>query len=238
MISETKKMILAIQNDPTDPPHLAGRWLMEIGFEIEIIRAYKGESVPSTVPENVVGLMPLGGHMGANDDHVAPWLPNERALLKDAVEKDIPVFAICLGAQLLAAANGGIVERAPESEIGIYGIERNEISDPIFDFKSGSPAAQWHEDKVTKLPEGATKLASSPLCENQIYRMGSNSYGVQFHPEIDASIIKIWEENADNAFIESGKSSVESEVRDVESELIDIWKPIIQKWGKEILARH
>ena len=64
--------------------------------------------------------------------------------------------------------------------------------------------------------------------------MGSNSYGVQFHPEIDASIIKIWEENADNAFIESGKSSVESEVRDVESELIDIWKPIIQRWGHSI----
>ena len=55
MISENKKIILAIQNDPTDPPHLAGRWLMEIGFEIEIIRAYKGESVPSSVPKNVVG---------------------------------------------------------------------------------------------------------------------------------------------------------------------------------------
>jgi len=229
-----KQIVLAIQNDPTDPPHLAGRWLMELGFEIKILRAYDGEAVPTSVPENVAALMPLGGHMGANDDHIAPWLPNERALLADAVAKDVPIFAICLGAQLLAAATGGTVERAQESEIGIYGIDRNNESDPIFNFDAGTPVAQWHEDKVTKLPSGATKLASSDLCENQIFRIGKASYGVQFHPEIDASIIKIWEENADNAFIESGKSSVEDEVRKVEEELQRIWKPIIQNWGKLI----
>ena len=229
-----KQIVLAIQNDPTDPPHLVGRWLMELGVEIKIIHAYKGQVVPATVPDDVAALMPLGGHMGANDDHIAPWLPNERALLADAVAKQVPIFAICLGAQLLAAATGGVVQRAPISEIGIYGLERNNQADPIFNFASGSPVAQWHEDKVTKLPPGATTLASSELCENQVFRIGNNSYGVQFHPEIDASIIKVWEEHADNAFIESGKSSVEDEVRAVEQELENIWKPIVQKWGNLI----
>ena len=41
--------------------------------------------------------------MGAGDDDVAPWLPDERALLADAVGKGIPVLGLCLGAQLLAA---------------------------------------------------------------------------------------------------------------------------------------
>ncbi len=102
----TKPIILAIQNDETDPPHLAGVWLQEFGFTIQVIKAYEGESVPSAVPQGIAGLLPLGGHMGALDDHVADWLPNERALLNDAVTRGIPIFAICLGAQLLAEATG------------------------------------------------------------------------------------------------------------------------------------
>ena len=118
MTTLAAKTILAIQNDETDPPHLVGRWLMELGFEIKILRAYTGEFVPPTVPENIAGVIPLGGHMGALDDHIAPWLPNERALLADAIAREIPVFAICLGTQLLAEATGGKVARAKIVEIG------------------------------------------------------------------------------------------------------------------------
>jgi len=233
-----KPIILAIQNDPTDPPHLVGRWLMEIGFEIEILRAYDGENVPTSVPSHVAGIMPLGGHMGALDDHIAPWLPNERALLLDAVNRDIPIFAICLGAQLLAAAAGGEVSRAAVSEIGIYDVTPNSAasSDQIFAMDAAVPVAQWHEDQVTKLPAGSTLLASSELCMNQAYRIGAAQYAVQFHPEIDASIIRTWEANADNAFIESGKTSVESEVRAAEDRLFAAWKPVVQRWGQAVLA--
>jgi GMP synthase-like glutamine amidotransferase len=175
--------------------------------------------------------MPLGGHMGAMDDHVAPWLANERAMIADAASRDLPIFAICLGAQLVAAALGGEVRRSPESEIGIYEIISHGVADPVFDFGPQTIAAQWHEDIVTKLPEGAVRLASSLLCENQIYKFGSKSYAVQFHPEIDSSIIHTWEEHADNAFLESGKSSVESEVAAVESKLFEVWKPTVQRWG-------
>jgi len=236
MSENNKGTILVIQNDETDPPHLAGRWLMELGFQIKILRAFNGEKVPTTVPEDICALMPLGGHMGAMDDHVAPWLANERLLLADAVSREIPIFAICLGAQLLAAATGGKVERAPISEIGIYEISPTANKDEIFDFEKGTLVAQWHEDQVTKLPEGAICIASSELCENQVFRIGSKTYAVQFHPEIDSSIIHTWEEHADNAFLESGKSSVESEVANAESELFRVWKPIIQKWGQLISA--
>ncbi len=233
-----KPVLLAIQNDPTDPPHLVGRWLMELGFEIKILRAYDGEAVPVTVPENIAGLIPLGGHMGALDDHIAPWLHNERALLLDAVNRDIPIFAICLGAQLLAAAAGGEVTRAAISEIGVYDLTPNKdaLTDQIFNLSSAVPVAQWHEDQVAKLPTGATLLASSELCLNQVYRIGAAQYAVQFHPEIDASIINTWEANADNAFLESGKSSVESEVKAAEDQLFATWKPIVQRWGQTVLS--
>lgn len=233
---QSKPIILAIQNDPTDPPHLVGRWLEEIGFEIQVLRADQGEDVPIHVPHNIAGVIPLGGHMGAMDDDIAPWLPNERAMLKDAVEQNIPIFGICLGAQLLAAANGGEVSRATTSEIGVYDITPVEAAthDPIFNLPV-SKAAQWHEDYVSRLPRGATRLASTPLCENQVYRIGAAQYAVQFHPEIDHTIIHEWEEHADNAFLQSGKESVESEVQAADAEMQSTWKPVIQNWGKLIL---
>jgi hypothetical protein len=59
---------------------------------------------------------------------------------------------------------------------------------------------------------------------------------VQFHPEIDLAIVKRWEADADNAFKESGKSSIQDEFARVEKELAEIWKPFIQRWGRAVLA--
>ncbi len=231
-----KPIILAIQNDETDAPHLVGRWLEELGFEIRTLRAYAGENVPTQVPEDIVALIPLGGHMNATEDHLHSWLAPERALLKDAIDRDIPIFAICLGTQLLAVAGGGKVERAAIGEVGIYSIFGVNEPDSIFTLNSELTVAQWHEDQVVELPVGATLLASSELCQNQIYRLGTKSYGVQFHPEIDLSVIKWWEAEADNAFLDSGKSSIQEEFAEAEADLIRTWKPIVQRWGQEVLA--
>ena len=234
----TKPIILALQNDETDPPHLAGQWLEELGFEIQVIQAYAGEEMPSRVPAGIAGVMPLGGHMGALDDHIADWLPAERSLLADAVARNIPVFAICLGAQLLAESTGGSVGRAPVGEIGIYNIDLTAEgdADSVLTVDSGAIVAQWHEDFVEVLPPAAVRLASSPLCPNQVYRIGTTTYAVQFHPEIDTSIIRNWEAHPDDAFNDSGKSTVEPEMEKAEAELARIWKPVIQNWGKLVLS--
>jgi GMP synthase (glutamine-hydrolysing) len=232
----SKSVILAIQNDETDPPHLVGKWLEDIGFEVKTIHAYRGEVVPNKIPENVVALMPLGGHMGAMDDHLASWLKPERELLADAVAKDFPIFAICLGAQLLAAATDGKVERMPKGEIGIFEI-KSVLPDPIVNFGERAITTQWHEDFVTKLPTGAVRIATSELCPNQIYKMGSHTYAFQSHPEVDGAIVTRWEQDADNAFIESGSISVKAEVAKAEVELEKTWKPIVQSWGRSILNK-
>jgi len=226
-------VILVIQNDETDPPHLVGRWLEEVGYQLRLIRADLGEMVPRTVPDDATALLVLGGHMGALDDHVAPWLADERALLSDAVSRDIPILGICLGAQLLAIAAGGVVSRAASGEIGVFSMEptREAASDPIFDIPAGTYAMQWHEDEVSVLPQNAIRLASSERCANQIFAIGSASYGVQFHPEADLSIVQAWEAEPDHAYLESGKESVLPEISAAQSELAALWKPIIQRWG-------
>ena len=237
-MTEQKPIILAIQNDETDAPHLVGRWLAELGFQIQVLRAYDGEEIPAQVPAGIAALIPLGGHMNATEDHLHPWLAPERALLKDAIDRDIPIFAICLGTQLLAVAGGGKVERAEIGEVGIYTISRLEVPDPIFNFENPVPVAQWHEDQVAVLPTGAVLLASSELCQNQVYRLGSRSYGVQFHPEIDLDIVKWWEAQADNAFKDCGKETIQPEMAAAAAELISVWKPIVQRWGQEVLANR
>ena len=95
-------VVLAIQNDQTDPPLLVGQWLAESGISVQVIEACFGEQVPAAVPPGVHGVLALGGVMGAGDDGVAPWLVAERALLADATDRGIPVLGLCLGAQLLA----------------------------------------------------------------------------------------------------------------------------------------
>jgi GMP synthase (glutamine-hydrolysing) len=43
-----------------------------------------------------------------------------------------------------------------------------------------------HEDRVSQLPPGATRLASTALVDNQAYRFdGKPIYCTQFHPELN-----------------------------------------------------
>jgi len=228
--------ILFIQNYATDPPHLVGRWLMELGFSVEIVRAYDGDAIPQALSPDIAALIPLGGAMGAMDDHVAPWLPSERALIRNSVENGTPVLGICLGAQLLGAALGGSIGRLTQSEIGIYTIAQV-ASDEIMNVGSATPTAQWHEDYVEVLPAGASLIADSPTCPTQIFKVGELSYGLQCHPEADASIVSLWEAKPDSAFKSFGQKKVSDTVKANEDALSENWKPIIQSWGKAVLAK-
>lgn len=236
----TAPTILFIQNYATDPPHLVGRWLQEVGFDIETIRAFDGESIPDALPSHVKGVIALGGAMGAMDDHLHTWLAPERALLKKIVNADMPVIGICLGAQLLGAALGGEISRLSQNEIGIYEITQV-AEDSIMSVGATALSTQWHEDYVSVLPEGATLIAKSDTCPTQIYRVGELTYGLQCHPEADASIVALWENKPDNAFKNFEKSeatvSIADTVKARESDLEDLWKPLIQKWGRGVLAR-
>lgn len=236
----TAPTILFIQNYATDPPHLVGRWLMELGFAVETIRAYDGETIPAELPGDVKGVIALGGAMGALDDHLHPWLATERALLRKIVSEDVPVIGICLGAQLLGAALGGEISRLRENEIGIYEITQV-AEDSIMTVGASALTTQWHEDYVSVLPEGATLIASSEKCPTQIYRVGELTYGLQCHPEADASIVSLWENKPDNAFQNFERTSESVSIADTvkarEADLETLWKPLIQKWGREVLNR-
>lgn len=132
--------------------------------------------------------------MNANDTHGHPWIRKESKLLKDSVEAFLPTVGICLGAQMMAKALGGSVERNEQIELGWFSVSLNRegMSDPVLSVAGKSPTVyQWHEDTF-HLPPGATLLASSRACPRQAYRVHESAYGFQFHPEADRQLIQGW----------------------------------------------
>lgn len=244
--AQSRPVVLAVRNDLTDPPLLVGDWLEELGIEIRVICADQGESVPTHVPDDVDGVIPMGGGMGANDDHVAPWLPDERALLRDAVTRGIPVLGICLGGQLLAAANDGVVELGETAEIGLSRIERTPEGevDPVIaaiGAESSIPAAQWHQDHVAVLPPDATLLLTNEACRVQGYRIGANAYGFQLHPELDGDLFNWWVPLSDgDKALERAGIDVQvagAEVAAASDALVAAWRPMAHAWGELVLER-
>src|SRR5258707_12742700 len=62
----------------------------------------------------------LGGAMHVDQEREHGWIPAEQQLLRRLLEHGTPMLGVCLGAQLLAQAAGGVVRRAPAPEIVWY----------------------------------------------------------------------------------------------------------------------
>ena len=222
-------------------------WLAEVDVVVEVIEAWDGAAVPRRVPDGINGVIPLGGVMGAMDDDVAPWLPDERALLVDAVERSIPVLGICLGGQLLAAALGGRVTLGPATEIGVVDVQLTDdgLRDPVLSRAVPSsgvdiPAAQWHQDNIVDLPADAVLLLTNPACRVQGYRVGDSAYGLQLHPELDFETFASWAaESSDEALQRSGVNAadVNAAMQAAEPDLIRAWRPMAHAWADVVHQR-
>ena len=122
-----------------------------------------------------------------------PWLQSENRFLRLALERQTPLLAVCLGAELLAEAAGGAVRRAPAPEIGWHKVELTDdaATDPVL---GGLPlsfeAFQWHSFEFT-LPPGAVELARSGIC-SQAFRVGEKAWGIQFHAEVTLADAERW----------------------------------------------
>lgn len=229
--------MLVVQNEVDDPVALVGQWISEVGVDVEVIHAYRGETVPAALPAQYSGAIAMGGYMGANDDIEFPWLIPARSLMKDLVANDIPFFGICLGGQLLATAVDGKVGPTPSPEIGVvsFRVTADAAQDAVFGKLAGKEviAAEWHKDYITDLPDEAVVLAGNDACPVQAFRIGQNVYGVQFHPEIDSEIFSSWAATDDElAKLDHTIDQACQQVAAAEAELIKTWKPAFQAWAQ------
>ena len=143
------------------------------------------------------------------------WMLRTEAWLREVVAAGTPVFGICFGHQILAQALGGEVQKNPRGrEIGTIAIEQT-ASDPLFDGLPARFAANvTHIDTVVRLPPGAVGLARSPLEDYHAIRFTPSCYRVQFHPEIDAEVMR--------GYVDTRREILASEGFDVEAMLAAI----------------
>jgi len=120
-----------------------------------------------------------------------PWILEVEQYLARAVPSGLPIFGVCFGHQLLGQALGGRVEKNPRGrEIGSVSL-RLSSNDALFaEYPDGELVNMTHLDSVVELPPGARVLAATELEPYAALYFGQRAWGVQFHPEIDAEIIK------------------------------------------------
>jgi GMP synthase (glutamine-hydrolysing) len=122
------------------------------------------------------------------------WSERTAAWLREVVAVGTPLLGICYGHQLLAHALGGRVGANPRGrEIGTVEIEvRPEARhDALFSELPERLAMQaTHVESVLELPPEARLLAASQRDPHQAFAVGSLVWGVQFHPEFDADVMR------------------------------------------------
>jgi len=155
------------------------------------VRIDKGEAVPTSV-DDYSGIVLMGGPMSVNDD--LPWIPPLLQLIRQAVDKDVPLLGHCLGGQLISKALGGVVSKNPVKEIGWGQVQvaDHAAARDWFGDLQGFNSFHWHGETFT-VPAGATHVLSSPYCANQAYVMGKH-IGLQCHIEMTPEMVKVWTE--------------------------------------------
>jgi GMP synthase-like glutamine amidotransferase len=183
--------VLVVMHVESEGPGVFGDLLAEVGADVRVVRLHRGEQLPE--PGAVDAALFLGGPMNVYEEPVHPFLRDEDRFLREAAARGLPVLGICLGAQLIAKAAGAAVTKNPVKEVGWYTVtltEEGEL-DPLFrEIPDVLPVLQWHEDTFA-VPAGGALLAVGKDCRNQAFRF-RNSWGLQFHLEVNRPMLKEW----------------------------------------------
>lgn len=156
--------------------------------------------------DGVGGVLVLGGRP---EDGVAEA---ELDLLRRAVEAEVPVFAICAGAEALAEALGGEVavrERPEAAWVPLHRTEPGREDDVTAGWPDGARALALHRREVVRMPDGAEQLlvgSDGP----SLWRVGS-AWATQLHLEADAATVEAWLAGDDaRALVEDAGEDVEA----------------------------
>ncbi len=224
---------LVVQHDDDCPPALLGTWLGEAGVTLDVRRPYRGEALPA--PADLPAwsaLLVLGGPMGALDDAEHPWLTDVKELVRVAARRSVPMLGVCLGHQLVAVALGGDVAPNPRGQqLGLVPVGWTDAADGdalVSSLATPRRGVHWNDDVVTRLPEDATVLAVAPGGEPQVVRYAPSVWGVQLHPEADASVVSRWALGDNERHRAAGvdRDELLADIDGARAELDAAWQPL------------
>lgn len=137
------------------------------------------------------GLVFMGGPHSVNAEH--SWLAAEINLIQRAMERDLPLMGVCLGAQLISKALGAEVKATKYMETGWHSIiaDTTKLAEVnVFNLDKTFEVFEWHEDTFA-IPDGAVPIFRGLNHENQGYMYGK-VLAMQFHLEMTEPMIIEW----------------------------------------------
>ncbi|HEU4599627.1 MAG TPA: hypothetical protein VFS26_07765 [Solirubrobacterales bacterium] len=184
--------ILAIVHQRDAGPGVFGEVIRGAGGQLDEWTLVERPQSPGD-PFGYDAVLVLGGAMNVAEGERHGWIAEEECLLRELLEREVPVLGLCLGGQLLAAAAGAEPRRASRPEIGWHQVEITSegAEDPLLGPLAPSfEALQWHSYEFP-LPPGAVAVARSEVCL-QACRIGGRSWALQFHPEVSRADALHW----------------------------------------------
>ncbi|MFT7004778.1 MAG: GMP synthase (glutamine-hydrolyzing) [Sulfurimonas sp.] len=183
---------------------------------IKTIHILNNQKLPNL--QSAAGFIITGSHAMVSEE--LQWSVELEKYIQKIASKNIPLLGICYGHQLIAKALGGRSAFNKKGvEIGRVKIKlsKSSLNDPLLkDLPKLFYAYETHYQSAVKLPLTAIILASNTKDNHQAVRFTKYIWGVQFHPEFDANIMKEYIMNQKEALTKNG-FSVDTLLKNVKS---------------------
>lgn len=200
--------ILIIRNSETAPEGDFGDWLTRQGHAVDVVA---GDAVTADQMRDAPLVIMFGSPRGVYETDI-PWIAGQRAMVAARLAARRPTIGICFGAQMMAVAAGGTVQRHPD---GVFHRGWLGIDDTAESVMRG-PWPRWHGDVITPPPQA--EVIARDAGTVQAFGL-PNAIAVQFHPEATPDIMRGWAARTPDGVVDRDALATESARRFAECRL-------------------
>ena len=200
--------ILIIRNSETAPEGDFGDWLTRQGHAVDVVT---GDAVTADQMRDAPLVIMFGSPRGVYETDI-PWIAGQRAMVAARLAARRPTIGICFGAQMMAVAAGGTVQRHPDGVFHRGWLSIDDTAEPVM----RGPWPRWHGDVITPPPQA--EVIARDAGTVQAFGL-PNAIAVQFHPEATPDIMRGWAARTPDGVVDRDALATESERRFAERRL-------------------